>query len=89
MFDDDEGHPGGFCYARAHTTDPAEVDYYDEYSGEGNKNVCTCDEKGCSKKKKRKVVQGAERSLKKKKVSCHEFRYLLLLPTTFFVQVTA
>ncbi|KZP15148.1 hypothetical protein FIBSPDRAFT_935384 [Athelia psychrophila] len=52
------------CIFAAHTSNPEDVDYFDGDQGEGNENVITCGEKGCTKKKRK----GASTSgLKKKK----------------------
>jgi hypothetical protein len=71
-FELDEGEPEGFCYETTHTANPDEVEYYDEFDGEGNKHVVTCKQKGCLRKK-RKTSQGVGRPAKKKKVSCLDF----------------
>lgn len=63
--DDYEGEP---CIEEAHTTDPNDVDYYDGDQGEGNENVVTCGEKGCSKaKRKAASTKDGKRITKKKK----------------------
>ncbi|KAH7929926.1 hypothetical protein BV22DRAFT_1028891 [Leucogyrophana mollusca] len=51
-YDGDDGCPTQFCIIAAHTTDPEEVEYYDS-DEEGNQNVVTCKEKGCTKKKRK------------------------------------
>jgi hypothetical protein len=49
-YDMDEGPPIEHCIMEAHTTEPSEVNYFDEDGNEdGNRFVVTCEENGCSK----------------------------------------
>jgi sortase (surface protein transpeptidase) len=65
-YDMERGSPSKFCIIASHTTNPDDVQYFDEDDEEGNANVVTCQENGCTKKRKVTTSSNAKKAPAKK-----------------------